>query len=164
MNRLIAGIDRTNDIIGWIFAPLIAVLALVVVYDVLLRFFTGRPSDWVFDATTLIFGAHFMLLAAFTLRHRAHVEVDVVKRLASRRVQAILDILGYVLFFAPFMAVYIYYGFQFAERSWRFQETTSGIVDLPVYPIKMIMVGIGFLLALQAVALVLRAVQTAREG
>jgi len=44
-----------------------------------------RPSDWAFDITKMLFGAHIMLMAAYGLRHHVHVEVDVIKRSLSRK-------------------------------------------------------------------------------
>ncbi|MCE8005402.1 TRAP transporter small permease subunit, partial [Billgrantia ethanolica] len=84
----------------------------------------GRPSDWAFDITKMLFGAHFMLMAAYGLRHHAHVEVDVLKRLLSRRKQALLEILGYLIFFVPFIYMLTTLGWSFFLRSWSRGETT----------------------------------------
>ncbi len=156
-------IDFFNDWFGRIVAPLIAAIAVVVIYDISLRFFIGRPSDWAFEVTKQLYAAHFMLLGAYALFHRAHVEVDVIKNLFSRKARAVLDILGYLLFFAPFIWIYLQYSWGYALRSWSRGETTSGIVAVPVYPLKMLMVVTGVLLLLQAVSIVLQAIQQLRE-
>lgn len=163
MNTIADIIDWLNDWFGRILAPLIAVIALIVIYDVAMRFFFGRPSDWAFDVTKQVYGVHFMLLAAYGLFRRAHVEVDVLKQMLSRKGQAVLDLLGYALFFAPFIWVYLDYSWAYAARSWRQGETTYGMVALPVYPVKAVLVITGVLLLLQAIALVLRAINTLRE-
>lgn len=156
-------IDFFNDWFGRIVAPLIAAIAIVVIYDISLRFFTGRPSDWAFEVTKQLFAANFMLMAAYALYHRAHVEVDVIKNLFSRKVRAVLEILGYIIFFAPFIWIYLEFSWSYAMRSWMRGETTYGIVSIPVYPIKMLMVVTGVLLLLQAVAIVLQAIRQLRE-
>ena len=138
-------------------APLIAVITLVVLYDIALRFFTGRPSDWAVDITKMLFGAHFMLMAAYGLRHHAHVEVDVLKRLLSRRKQAVLESLGYLLFFVPFIWMLLTFGWAFFERSFSRGETTYGMMSIPVYPVKAVIVVAAVLLLLQAIAIVIRA-------
>ncbi|MFC3283279.1 TRAP transporter small permease subunit [Litchfieldella rifensis] len=163
MNAIAKAIDTFNEWFGRILAPLIAVMTLVVLYDIAMRFFIGRPSDWAFDITKMLFGAHFMLLAAYGLRHHAHVEVDILKRLLSRRKQAVLDILGYVIFFVPFMWMFLTYSWSFAMRSWSRGETTYGIVALPVYPIKTVLVIAGVAILLQAIAIVIRATRQLRE-
>ena len=163
MNAIAKAIDTLNEAFGRLIAPLIAVITLVVLYDIALRFFTGRPSDWAFDITKMLFGAHFMLMAAYGLRHHAHVEVDVLKRLLSRRKQAALEILGYLIFFVPFIWMMLTLGWIFFMRSWSRLETTYGVVSIPVYPIKGVIVVAAVLILLQAIAIVIRAIQQLRE-
>ncbi|OBX34829.1 tripartite ATP-independent periplasmic transporter, DctQ component [Halomonas elongata] len=71
MNAIARAIDALNEGFGRLIAPLLAVITLIVVYDIAMRFFIGRPSDWAFDVTKMLFGAHFMLMAAYGLRHHA---------------------------------------------------------------------------------------------
>lgn len=163
MNAIAKAIDTLNEVFGRIIAPLIAIIALIVLYDIALRFFTGRPSDWAFDITKMLFGAHFMLMAAYGLRHHAHVEVDVVKRLLSRKKQAILDIIGYLIFFVPFMWMLISLGWSFFMRSFSRGETTYGMVAIPVYPIKGVIFVAAVLILLQGIAIFIRAIQQLRE-
>ena len=157
MNAIARAIDALNEGFGRLIAPLLAVITLIVIYDIAARFFIGRPSDWAFDVTKMLFGAHFMLMAAFGLRHHAHVEVDVLKRLLSRRKQAALEILGYLLFFVPFIWMLLTFGWAFFERSFSRGETTYGMMSIPVYPVKAVIVVAAVLLLLQAVAIVIRA-------
>ncbi|MGM0914448.1 MAG: TRAP transporter small permease subunit [Pseudomonadota bacterium] len=157
MNAIARAIDALNEGFGRLIAPLLAVITLIVIYDIAARFFIGRPSDWAFDVTKMLFGAHFMLMAAFGLRHHAHVEVDVLKRLLSRRKQAALEILGYLLFFVPFIWMLLTFGWAFFERSFSRGETTYGMISIPVYPVKGVIVVAAVLLLLQAIAIVIRA-------
>jgi TRAP-type mannitol/chloroaromatic compound transport system permease small subunit len=163
MNAIAKAIDTLNEGFGRLIAPLIAVITLIVLYDIGLRYFAGRPSDWAFDVTKMLFGAHFMLMAAYGLRHHAHVEVDVLKRLLSRRKQAVLDILGYLIFFVPFIWMLLTFGWSFFMRSFSRGETTYGMVSIPVYPVKGVIVFAAVLILLQAIAIVIRAIQQLRE-
>jgi len=163
MNAIARAIDALNEGLGRLIAPLLALITIIVIYDITMRFVAGRPSDWAFDVTKMLFGAHFMLMAAFALRHHAHVEVDVIKRLLSRRRQAALELLGYLIFFVPFIWLLITYGWAFFERSFSRGETTYGMVSLPVYPIKGAIMVAAVLILLQAVAIVIRAIQQLRE-
>ncbi|NAW32918.1 TRAP transporter small permease subunit [Halomonas alimentaria] len=163
MNAIARAIDALNEGFGRLIAPLLAVITLIVIYDIAARFFIGRPSDWAFDVTKMLFGAHFMLMAAFGLRHHAHVEVDVLKRLLSRRKQAVLEILGYLLFFVPFIWMLLTFGWAFFERSFSRGETTYGMMSIPVYPVKAVIVVAAVLLLLQAIAIVIRAFDELRK-
>ncbi|MFO7909467.1 MAG: TRAP transporter small permease subunit [Halomonas sp.] len=163
MLAIAKAIDALNELLGRIIAPLVAIITIIVLYDIAMRFFLGRPSDWAFDVTKMLFGAHFMLMAAYGLRHHAHVEVDVLKRLLSRRKQAVLEILGYAIFFVPFIWLLITYGWSFFERSISRGETTYGMVSIPVYPVKGVIVFAAVLILLQALAIVLRAFTELRK-
>ncbi|MBR2512473.1 MAG: TRAP transporter small permease subunit [Halomonas sp.] len=163
MNAIAKAIDAINELFGRIVAPLIAIITLIVLFDIASRFFFGRPSDWAFDVTKMLFGAHFMLMAAYGLRHHAHVEVDVIKRLLSRKRQALVEVIGYLVFFVPFIWMLLTFGWRFFERSFSRGETTYGMVSIPVYPVKGVIVVAAALLLLQAIAIVLRAIMQMRE-
>ncbi len=163
MNAIAKAIDAINEIFGRVIAPLIGIITLIVLYDIASRFLFGRPSDWAFEVTKMLFGAHFMLMAAYGLRHHVHVEVDVLKRLLSRKKQAVLEILGYLIFFVPFIWMLLTLGWSFFERSLSRGETSYGMIAIPVYPIKGVIVVAAALILLQAVAIVLRAIMQLRE-
>ncbi|RUR36995.1 TRAP transporter small permease subunit [Vreelandella populi] len=158
MNAVAQAIDALNEAFGRLIAPLIAIITLIVLFDIISRFVFGRPSDWAFDITKMLFGAHFMLMAAYGLRHHVHVEVDVLKRLLSRKKQALLELVGYVVFFVPFIWMLLKYGWLFFDRAFSRGETTYGMMSIPVYPIKGVIVLAAALLLLQAIAIVLRAI------
>lgn len=158
MRIIIRVINGLNEYLGRLIAPLLALITIIVIYDISIRFFSGRPSDWAFDITKMLFGAHFMLMAAYTLKHHAHVEVDVLIRLLSKRKQAIVNIIGYLVFFAPFAWLLINYGWLFFERSFSRSETTSGMLSLPVYPIKAVIFLSAIMMFLQALVIFIRSI------
>lgn len=163
MNAIARAIDALNEGFGRLIAPLLAVITLIVIYDIAMRFFIGRPSDWAFDITKMLFGAHFMLMAAYGLRHHAHVEVDVLKRLLSRRKRAAVELLGYLIFFVPFIWMLGTLGWDFFMRSFSRSETTYGMIAIPVYPVKAVIVVTAALVLLQALAIVIRAIEELRK-
>lgn len=163
MNAVAQAIDALNEAFGRLIAPLIAIITLIVLFDIISRFVFGRPSDWAFDITKMLFGAHFMLMAAYGLRHHVHVEVDVLKRLLSRKKQALLELVGYVVFFVPLIWMLLKYGWLFFERAFSRGETTYGMMSIPVYPIKGVIALAAALLLLQAIAIVLRTIMQLRE-
>ena len=125
MNAIARAIDALNEGFGRLIAPLLAVITLIVIYDIAMRFFFGRPSDWAFDVTKMLF--------------------------------------GYLIFFIPFIWMLLTYGWLFFERSFSRGETTYGMVSIPVYPVKGVIVVTAALILLQAIAIVLRAIQELRE-
>ncbi|MCS2609222.1 TRAP transporter small permease subunit [Halomonas sp. wenzhen-202101] len=153
-------IDAFNEGVGRCVAPLLAVITFIVIYDIAMRFVMGRPSEWVFDITKMLFSAHFMLLAAYGLLHGSHVEVDVITRLFDNKKRTIINVLGYLIFFIPFIWMLIYYGWAFFERSFSRGETTYGMTAIPLYPIKGVILVSAILLLIQVVSVILKCIHT----
>ena len=74
-----------------------------------------------------------------------------------------LDVIGYLIFFTPFMWMLISLGWSFFMRSFSRGETPYGMVSIPVYPIKGVIFVTAVLILLQGIAIFIRAVQQLRE-
>jgi TRAP-type mannitol/chloroaromatic compound transport system permease small subunit len=103
---------------------------ILCVYEVITRRFFGSPHIWTYDVTNTFYGAHFMVLAAYTLLYRGHVSIDIVVTRFSPRTQLILSVISYLIFFFPFILVLLYVGTDSAVSSWGYWEKTS--IGLPL--------------------------------
>jgi TRAP-type mannitol/chloroaromatic compound transport system permease small subunit len=74
----------------------------------------------------------------------------------ARRKRALLDIITYLLFFFPFIWVFLYEGIKFAQNSWAMRETMWGMFQIPIYPIKTVIPITAFLLLVQGLAIFIR--------
>lgn len=159
-------VDGLNEFVGRVFSWAVVLIMLITVYDVAMRFVFGMPTLWAFDVVKQLYALEFMILAGFGLVRNAHVSVDVLTSKLSRRKQAGLEVISYVVFFLPFMVMLIWKSYEFAARSWASGETTWGVVALPVYPIKTVIVVASVLLLLQGIAKIIRelAILTGREA
>lgn len=166
MRAFLSVVDGLNEFVGRIFSWAVVLIMLITVYDVVMRFLFGMPTLWAFDVVKQLYALEFMILAGFGLVRNAHVSVDVFTAKLSRRKQAGLEVISYLIFFLPFMVMLIWKSYEFAARSWASGETTWGVVALPVYPIKTVMVVASVLLLLQGIAKIIRelAVLTGREA
>lgn len=140
--------EWTGRICSWIIVPIV----LLVVMEVVLRRFLGRPTIWSFETTTQMYAFHFMILAAFGLLYNAHVSVDILTMYLSAKNRALVEIITYVLFFFPFCIICMYQGISFAQTSWAMKETTWSVFAPPVYPLKTIIPVTFFLLLLQGLS------------
>src|SRR5690606_9933613 len=99
-----------------------------------------------------LFAASFLLAAGFTLLHQAHVKIDVVYNMFSRRKQIWIDVIGFAFFLTPMCVAVIYYGMPFFLEGLDSGETSSnagGLIRWPVY----LMIPVGFsLLLLQGIS------------
>lgn len=95
-----------------------------------------------------MFSIHFMLLAGYALLHNSHVNVDIIYAHLSRRWQAGLDAVSYLIFFFPYILICITAGTQYATASWATGETTL-TARLPlVMPLMKTLIPLGSLLLL----------------
>jgi len=126
--------DRISELTGRSAAWLIWPVMGLCVYEVVTRRFFGSPNIWTYEVTNIFYGAHFMILAAYTLLYRGHVAIDLVVVRFSPRTQLILSVMNYLVFFFPFILVILYVGLDSSADSWKFWEKTS--IGLPlIYPI-----------------------------
>jgi len=145
-------IDWISEWSGRLFSWLIVPLVLLTVMEVILRRFLSAPTIWSFEVLKQIYGAHFMLVAAYGLLYGSHVSVDVFTHLLNPKQRAALDIVSYLIFFFPFCTVCIWQGVIFAATSWAMQERTWSVFSPVIYPIKTVILVTFVLLAVQGIA------------
>ena len=152
MNPLANGINRLNDFIGGITGFLALPLIFVVVYEVFMRYVFNAPTSWGFEATTFIYGVHFVLGFGYTLKHDGHVAIDVFEARLSARPRTLLRIVVNLVLFIPTIGLLAWYSCIYAMTSIKMLEHASTSWAPPVYPFKTIMAIGLILLFLQGVA------------
>jgi len=146
------GINTLNQMVGRLTAYLALPLIAIVVYEVFMRYLFNAPTQWGFEATTLIYGAHFVLGFGYTLKHNGHVAIDVFESKLPNRKRTILRIIVNLVLFIPTVGLLSMGAIRYAATSWSNLELASTSWAPPIYPFKTIM-AIGFtLLFLQGLA------------
>ncbi|MCF3641499.1 TRAP transporter small permease subunit [Rhizobium sp. TRM95111] len=140
-------IDHVTENIGKAVAWLILVAVLVSAGNAIVRKAFNISSNAWLEAQWYLFGAAFMLAAAYTLRQNEHIRIDVVYGALSRRVQHWIDLLGHCLFLMPFVLLMVYYLVPYVLMSYRSGEGSSSAGGLIVWPAKAILLA-GFVLLL----------------
>jgi hypothetical protein len=102
---VIRAIDGITTWTGYAFTILIVPLVIANVIEVFMRYVMKEPTTWALDATTMSFGALFMLGAAYALLKGAHVRTDMLWEKFSDRKKGVIDSIAYILFFLPSMAI-----------------------------------------------------------
>ena len=154
---MITLIEKVVERIGKAASWLTTGLVLLICIDVLLRYAFSNTRVWVIELEWHLFALIFLLASAWALQEDQHVRVDLFYSKWSERRKTWVNLIGTILFLIPWCLIAIYTGFNYAENSFAFRETSPDPGGLPArYLIKFTIV-VGFiLLLLQATANVIR--------
>lgn len=139
-------IDRASDALGTLAAWLFFAIGGIVVYEIVLRWLFNAPTKWSLEVTEWLQLWATYLGAAYVLRHRELIRVDIVLARVSTRARRWLD--GFALLcIAAFSAVAIYHGSAIVADSVRLGRRTASMLALPQWAVE-IAVPLGFTLLL----------------
>jgi TRAP-type mannitol/chloroaromatic compound transport system permease small subunit len=123
------------------------------------RYVFNAPTRWVSHVTYTLYGAQFMLAAAYTLLQGGHIRTDVFYGRWAPRTRAAVDAVSYVLFFFPGMLLVLRAGTVEARHAWAIGERAGG---WPAYPFKAIIPLTALLLLLQGLAELIKCLRVLR--
>ena len=160
ITKVVLALDGASELFGKIASWLTSVLMLLIIGDVVLRYLFNVSHVWVTELEWHIFALIFLLGAAYTLRHDAHVRVDLFYAGFSEKKKAFINLLGVCLFLIPWCLVVIRASIRYATNSYLIQETSPDPGGLPALWIIKSMIVVAFiLLLLQGVSLLLKSIQ-----
>lgn len=155
--KLIKGIDWLNEQVGRAISWLNLSLVLLVCFDVITRYLFNQTAAWINELEWHMFALVFLLGAGYALKHDRHVRVDLFYANFSRKDQALVNLVGSLLFLIPWSAIICYFAIGFSFDSWQTAETSPDPGGLPMrYLIKFALVIGMFLLFLQGVSISLQ--------
>jgi TRAP-type mannitol/chloroaromatic compound transport system permease small subunit len=157
-------IDAVSNWFGKLFSYLVLPLTALIVFEVITRRFFNAPTIWTFELSNFLFGAHFMLVAAYGLLYKAHVSIDLVTMRFSKRTQEKLQLFCYFTMFFPFVLTILYHGIIFAKDAWAMMETSWSVWGPPLYPIKTVIPVTAALLLLQGISEVIKRIIFLKTG
>jgi TRAP-type mannitol/chloroaromatic compound transport system permease small subunit len=157
LRRIVGVLDLpglwAGKLVAWLIVPMIGALII----EVVMRYGFGRPTVWAYDITYMLYGALFMLGAAYTLGRNSHVRADFLFNVMSPRWQGMLDATFTLLLFFPAMLFFTLATYDYALVSWSRQERIPTSPWMPIiYPLKTVMPVTGALLIVQGVSELLK--------
>lgn len=157
-------LDAAAEGCGRVVAWLTVALALTGLAVVILRYGFDLGYVWLQELVMWFHAAVFMLGAAYALRHDAHVRVDVFRQRMALRHRQWVDLLGTLLLLWPTCAVIAWYSLPYVATSWNIGERSREAGGLPaLWLLKAMIPALAVLLAVQGLAMVLRAVSALRQ-
>jgi len=153
--------DLTGSVIAWLSVPLVAAVA----YEVIARYLFNAPTIWSFDLTYMLYGALFMLGAAYALHKGAHIRTDFFWEKFTPRTKGLIDSISYVVFFFPSMTALGLISYNEAYYSFQINETSDQTPWRPIlWPFKYIVPIACLLLMIQGFSEFLKSFYMARTG
>lgn len=159
--RLDAVAETTGAVIAWLAVALVAVTFAVVV----LRYLFGIGWIAMQESILYLHASLFLLGAAYTLKHDAHVRVDILYRGFTPRRRALVDLLGTLLLLLPVCSFLLWISWDYVASAWRLREASGEAGGLPyVYLLKTLIPVAAGLLILQGLAMALRSLGVLLSG
>jgi TRAP-type mannitol/chloroaromatic compound transport system permease small subunit len=129
-------IDSINERIGKVAAWAIVVAVLVSAVNAIIRRLFGVSSNAWLELQWYLFGAVFMLCAAWTLKANEHIRIDILSNKLTKRGRDTIDLIGHLFFLFPFVALMLYLAFPYFIGSYRSGEVSSNAGGLLIWPAK----------------------------
>ena len=150
-------IDRLNEWIGKVAGYAILLAIFISAGNAIVRKLAPQFSSnkWL-EAQWYLFGAAFLLCAALVLKQNEHIRIDILYGSFSRKVQHWIDLVGHVLFLAPFCILMIFYLWPYTLRSFRSGEVSTNAGGLIIWPAKALILAGFVLLTLQCLSEIIK--------
>ena len=148
--------DKLNKFMGFILSIIMILLIANVFYDVVSRYFFNGGSIAMQEMEWHLFGVMILFGMSYALREEAHVRVDFLYNRFSPKTQALINIIGTLLFIIPLSIFIIYGSYDFVMDSYttnEISEDPGGLTHrwiikamIPISFIYLIITAIGYII------------------
>lgn len=137
---------------GYLSACLIPILAVLIVYEVIMRYAFNAPTKWAFEVSYMLMGSSLMLAIAFCSQLRRHIRVDFLYDNVSDKKKALIDGAGYIFFLLP-MVIWCSWGlWEYFLEAYKVNEQSGESAWNPIiWPFKFTFAFGFYLFSLQTV-------------
>ncbi|MFC0812026.1 MAG: C4-dicarboxylate ABC transporter [Kocuria rhizophila] len=156
------GIDRVNTVIGRGVSWLILVAILVSAGNAISRKVWSISSNAWLELQWYLYGAAFLLAAAYTLLENEHIRIDIIYGGRSRRTQHWIDLIGHLLFLMPFVILMIWLMVPWLQRSIASGERSMNAGGLILWPAKALLLAGFILLFFQGISEIIKKIAVMR--
>ena len=157
VHKICTAVGRLSELFGKVIMWLVAVLIVIIAYDVIMRYAFNAPTTWSFTLAYMLGGTISVGGLAYNHLHDVNVRIDIVYAGLAKRRRLLIDVvLGAVLLLPLAIALTSV----FAKDAIYAIVTDQRAVETPWYPViwpykALLAVGLG-LLTLQGLANLVR--------
>lgn len=155
--RIIKTLDSITELIGKSVSYFAVLMVLVTCYVVTSRYVFNSGSIAIQESINYLNAMLVFVTVGFTLKHNAHVRVDIIYGSASARYKNWVNFLGTAFLLIPVAIFILLSSWDYVMSSWAILEDSPEANGLPfVYLLKSIILLMCFMLLLQGIAELLR--------
>ena len=163
LKKVVRFIETISEWSGKSISFFIFFLAVIVCYEVVVRYVFKSPTLWCHELSAMLFGTFAVIGGAYTLQRGGHVSMDLLMLSLPVRVRAGIEICTSLVAFS-FLGVLVLKGGETALRSVKILEHASTLWAPPIWPFKLMLPLGAFLFLLQVFAKLIRDVFTLISG
>ena len=157
-------IDSLNERVGRFTTWLVLACVLISAANAMARYGFNFSSNAFLEIQWYLYSIVFLCAAGYTLKHNAHVRIDLVSGRFSRRAQAWIDVFGGLLMLLPVCAIILWYGWSAFLESYRINEVSGDAGGLARWPVKLVVPLAFLLLILQGFSETIKRIAFLRGG
>ena len=155
--KLSLSIDRFTEWTGCAVAWLTLAMVTLTCVIVSMRYFFGAGSIALQESVTYMHALVFLMGAAFTLKRKGHVSVDIFYQRFTPRLKALIEILGTLFFLFPVCFVILTFSWDYVISSWVANESSSEGSGLPwLYLLKSLLLLMPITMMLQGISEIIK--------
>jgi len=130
-------------------------LMAVMLYEVVARYFLGKPTSWSNELGAILFGFYFLIGSGYTLLKGGHVRMDILYANWSPRTRAWVNVLTFFLV-GFYLVTFLVGGWETLVWGIKFKQRSMSQWAPPLWPIYLMTLIGAFLLLLQSFAMLIR--------
>lgn len=115
------------DWIGNLASAMLSLLVVMVAYNVISRYAFSASSIGLEEFSWHLYAAMFLLGIPFALRSGSHVRVDLLYENFTPKTQALIDLIGCLIFLLPLCLVIIWSGWNFTVAAYSLGELPDSV-------------------------------------
>ena len=154
--RFSALVDAVCAFIGRAVSWLILAMVLVSAGNAIVRKAFDYSSNAWLELQWYLFGAVFLLAAAYTLQRNEHIRIDIISAELSKRTRDWIDLVCHIVMLLPFTALIVYEAVPNVLTSFHQREMSMNAGGLIIWPAKALILAAFVLLFLQCLSEIIK--------
>ena len=159
---LARAIDALNEAAGRGARWLILACIVISAANAVSRYGLNLSSNAFLEIQWYLYSLVFLGAAGYTLKHNAHVRIDIINGRLQPRTRAWIDLFGHLFMLLPVCAIMLWFGWTAFLESYRIGEISTDAGGLARWPVKFVVPAAFALLILQGLAETIRKIAVLR--